>query len=93
MLANTNVRVQAVLPGATRTEIWDLAGKDPDVLLPGKVMETTDLVDAALLGFDRGEIITIPPLQDESEYLAFEAARKAMTGNLSRKEVAPRYRP
>jgi len=89
---DTNVRVQAVLPGATRSEIWENSGKDVDALLPGMVMETADLVDAALLGFDRGEVVTIPPLHDEAQYLAYEAARHAMGPNLSRKEVAPRYR-
>jgi short-subunit dehydrogenase len=89
---DTNVRVQAVLPGATRSEIWENSGKDVDALLPGMVMETADLVDAGLLGFDRGEVITIPPLADEGQYKAYEAARLAMGPNLSRKDVAPRYR-
>lgn len=91
-LKGTNVQAQAVLPGATRSEIWEKSGKDVDVLLPGMVMETADLVDAGLLGFDRGEVVTIPPLHDEGQYLAYEAARLAMGPNLSRKEVAPRYR-
>jgi uncharacterized protein len=91
-LQGTNVHVQAVLPGATKTEIWENSGKDPEALLPGMVMETADLVDAALVGFDRGEVITIPPLHDEGQYKAYEAARVAMGPNLSRKEVAPRYR-
>jgi len=91
-LPTKNVRVQAVLPGATRTEIWEKSGKDVDALLPGMVMETADLVDAALVGYDRGEVITIPPLQDENQYIAYRDARLAMAPNLSRKEVAPRYR-
>ena len=49
------MRVQAVLPGATRTEIWDRSGKDVDALMPGMVMEAGDLVDAALVGLDQGE--------------------------------------
>jgi uncharacterized protein len=91
-LQGTNVRAQAVLPGATKSEIWENSGKDPEALLPGMVMETADLVDAALLGYDRGEVITIPPLHDEGQYEAYNAARVAMGPNLSRKEVAPRYR-
>jgi short-subunit dehydrogenase len=91
-LKGTNVRVQAVLPGATRSEIWEKSGKDVDAIMPGMVMDTADLVDAGLLGFDRGEVVTIPPLHDEGQYLAYEAARTAMAPNLSRKEVAPRYR-
>ena len=86
------VRVQAVLPGATRTEIWERSGKDVDSFPPEWVMEAGDLVDAALLGFDRGETVTIPPLQDEGEWQAFEAARHAMDGKLSNRVVAARYR-
>ena len=69
------VRVQAVLPGATRTEIWARSGKDVDAILPGKVMEVDDLVDAALVGFDRGELVTIPPLADEGLWTAYNEAR------------------
>jgi uncharacterized protein len=86
------VRVQAVLPGATRTEIWSRSGKDVDAILPGKVMEVDDLVDAALVGFDRGELVTIPPLADESLWTAYHEARLALGPHLSRREIADRYR-
>jgi len=86
------VRVQAVLPGATRTEIWERSGKDVDSFPPEIVMEAGDLVDAALLGFDRGETVTIPPLADEQQWTVFVQARQAMGPGLSRREVAPRYR-
>ena len=86
------VRVQAVLPGATRTEIWERSGKDIDSFPPEIVMEAGDLVDAALLGFDRGETVTIPPLADEEQWTAFLQARLAMGPGLSRRDVAPRYR-
>ncbi|MHB8286015.1 MAG: SDR family NAD(P)-dependent oxidoreductase [Caulobacteraceae bacterium] len=89
---DAGVRVQAVLPGATRTEIWAKGGKDVDALLPGMVMEVEDLVDAALVGFDKGEVVTIPPLADEALYTAATQARLAMGPHLSRREVAPRYR-
>lgn len=91
-VADKGVRVQAVLPGATRTEIWARSGKDIDAFPVDWVMEASDLVDAALLGFDRGEIVTIPPLSDEVQWEAMEAARAAMAPNLSRRDVAPRYR-
>ncbi len=57
------------------------------------VMEAGDLVDAALVGFDRGELITIPPLPDEAQWDAYEAARVALLPNLSRAIPADRYRP
>jgi len=86
------VRVQAVLPGATRTEIWERSGKDIDAFPAEMVMAADDLVDAALLGFDRGETVTIPPLADESQWTALTQARLAMGPGLSRRDVAPRYR-
>jgi short-subunit dehydrogenase len=85
------VHVQAVLPGATRTDIWQHTGMNPDELLPGMVMDVNDLVDAALLGLDRGETVTIPPLHDETLWTAYDAARAALAPHLSRKDVAPRY--
>jgi short-subunit dehydrogenase len=88
----SGVHVQAVLPGATRTEIWKRSGKDVDALMPGLVMETADLVDAALLGLGRGETVTVPSLPDEAQWTAYTAARLALAPNLSRREVAPRYR-
>jgi short-subunit dehydrogenase len=90
-LAERGVRVQAVLPGATRTEIWARSGKDADAAMPGLVMEAGDLVDAALVGLDRGETVTIPPLADEGLWVAYERARLALAPHLSRRAVADRY--
>ena len=85
------VRVQAVLPGATRTEIWERAGKDVNAFPPEMVMEVSDLVEASLVGFERGETVTIPPLADEAQWTAMNQARLAMGPGLSRREVAARY--
>lgn len=86
--------VQAVLPGATRTEIWERSGKDIDAFPPQWVMEAGDLVDAALVGFDRREAVTIPPLGDAdfADWQAMQASRAALNGKLSNREVAARYR-
>jgi uncharacterized protein len=89
---DAGVQVQAVLPGATRTEIWERSGKDVDALLPGMVMEVGDLVDAALVGLDKGETVTIPSLADEGQWIAYDDARLALAPNLSRQQVADRYR-
>lgn len=86
------VRVQAVLPGATRTEIWERSGQDINSFPPEMVMDVHDLVGAALAGFDRGETVTIPPLADESMYRAYDDARLALAPHLSKRDVAPRYR-
>jgi short-subunit dehydrogenase len=86
------IRVQAVLPGITRTEIWERSGKDVDQFPADRVMGVDDLVDAALAGFDQGETVTIPPLQDDAGWTALQEARLALAPQLSRREVAPRYR-
>jgi short-subunit dehydrogenase len=78
--------VQAVLPAATRTELWARSGRDDDAI-PG-VMEVGELVDAALLGFDRRETITMPWLPDVVQWENFATARHAMVLN-SRQEHPP----
>lgn len=90
-LAGTDVQVQAVLPGATATDFWAIGGLPVEHLDPGIVMRTEDLVDAALLGFERGEKVTIPSLHAGEQWEAYEAARQAMAGHLSSNTVAQRY--
>lgn len=91
-LKDKGVYVQAVLPGATRTEIWARSGKDVDAFPVEMVMGVDDLVDASLVGFDRRETVSIPPLADERQWTAFTEARLAMSPNLSKRDVAERYR-
>ena len=88
-LRDTNVYVQAVLPAATRTEIWERAGLDI-TKVPG-MMDVDVLVDAALVGYDRREPITIPPLHNEAHWEAFEGARKAMGSGFLNADAAKRY--
>jgi short-subunit dehydrogenase len=90
-LAEKGVRIQAVLPGATATEFWDIAGLPVNNLPAEIVMSAHDLVDAALAGLDQGETVTIPALEDKSEWEAYNAARRAMASKLSRTNPATRY--
>jgi short-subunit dehydrogenase len=89
-LAPKGVYVQAVLPAATRTEIWGRAGIDVNTL--SGVMEVGELVDAALVGFDRREPVTIPPLPDAGQWDAYQAARQAMIPGFGQAHPAERYR-
>jgi len=86
------VRVQAVLPGATRTAIWEKSGTDVSKLPAGILMEVDEMVDAALAGLDLEEIVTIPSLPNIAEWEAFNAARLALGPNLSRDHSADRYK-
>jgi uncharacterized protein len=90
-LAGKGVRIQAVLPGATATEFWDIAGRPISNLRPGSVMSADDMVDAALAGLDQGEIVTIPSLPDKAQWDGFDAARRAMSARLSSAVPAGRY--
>jgi short-subunit dehydrogenase len=90
-IADKGVRVQAVLPGATATEFWDIAGKPVHQLPAQIVMSADDLVDAALAGLDLGETVTIPSLPNQAEWDRYEAARRAMAAKVSSAIAAPRY--
>jgi short-subunit dehydrogenase len=91
-LAAKGVQVQAVLPGATSTDFWSIAGVPVSHLPSGIVMSAEEMVDAALVGFDRKELVTIPSLPDANDWEAFDTARKALGPNLSRSTAAARYK-
>lgn len=88
-LAPKGIYVQAVLPAATRTEIWQRSGTDVNTL--SGVMEVGELVDAALVGFDRREAVTIPPLHDVALWEASEATRRAVLPEFAQQHAAARY--
>jgi short-subunit dehydrogenase len=90
-LASKGIRIQAVLPGATATEFWDIGGMPVSNLPQETVMTTDNLVDAALAGLDQGEKVTIPSLPDKAEWDAFESARREMAKRLSSAIPAARY--
>lgn len=91
-LDGTGVKVQAVLPGVTRTEIWERSGIDATQIPADMVMEAGEMVDAALSGLDQGELITIPSLPNASEWNDFVKARLVMAPNLSKSTAATRYK-
>ncbi|AJC22803.1 SDR family NAD(P)-dependent oxidoreductase [Pandoraea pulmonicola] len=90
-LADKGVRVQAVLPGPTITEFWEVAGKSHEALPQTWLMSSQDLVDASLAGLDQGEIVTIPPLQDGEDWTAHEASRRALSQKLAHGTPGARY--
>ncbi|AMU17349.1 SDR family oxidoreductase [Burkholderia cenocepacia] len=88
-LSPKGVYVQAVLPAATRTEIWERAGVDVNTL--PEVMEVGELVDAALIGFDRRELVTIPPLHVAGRWDALDGARQGLMSDIRQAHAAERY--
>ncbi len=91
-LADKGIRIQAVLPGATATDLWEIAGLPYQNLPASIVMSPEDLVDAALAGLDKGELVSIPSLQDGDEWTRLEAARRAISQRFGNSVPAPRYR-
>ena len=91
-LADRGIRIQAVLPGATATDAWEIAGLPYQNLPASIVMSPEDMVDAALVGLDQGELVTLPSLQDGDEWTRFEAARRALSQRFGNSVPARRYR-
>jgi hypothetical protein len=60
-------------------------------LPPEIVMDAGDLVDAALTGLDRKELVTIPSLEAVSGYDAWAQTRIALQPHLSLSRPAARY--
>jgi uncharacterized protein len=92
-LHNKGIQIQAVLPGATATDFWNVAGLPVEHLPSEIVMNAEDMVNAALVGFDQGELITIPSLHDFEEWKRYEASRQALSQKLGNDKPAPRYLP
>ncbi len=90
-LADKGVRFQAILPGFTRTEIFDRVGGSFDNIDPERVMDVGDMVDAALVGFDNGELVTIPSMSDTGLLDSLNKARGALAEQLSLKKPAGRF--
>jgi short-subunit dehydrogenase len=90
-LSGKGLRIQAVLPAGTATDFWDKTGLSYDNLPEGTVMSAENMVDAALVGLDKGELVTLPSLPDGDEWTRFEAARRTMSEHFFHSMPAPRY--
>jgi short-subunit dehydrogenase len=89
-LGSKGVRIQAVLPAATATDFWDVAGYAPQKESP-TTMSANDLVDAALAGLDQGELVTIPTLHDGAQWTKWNDSRLALAPQFANAKPAPRY--
>lgn len=94
-LAGTAIRIQAVLPGGTKTNFFNVAGTPLETMPQGRqqqMMSTEDLVDSALAALDMGEFITIPALPDVNDWERYEEARQHLILYLRESHPAQRYR-
>jgi uncharacterized protein len=90
-LGPLGIQVQVVLPGATRTELWERSGMNMSELPAEMLMDVEEMVDAALSGLDQNEAVTIPSLPDIADWQRLTDARFALGPNLSRRHAAARY--
>ncbi|MVV46972.1 SDR family oxidoreductase [Pseudomonas sp. PB120] len=91
-LAAQGLRIQAVLPGATATDFWSEAGHPVENLPQEIVMSAEDMVDAALAGLAKGEVVTIPSLHEGERWDVYEGQRQTLSGSFGHSTAAPRYR-
>ena len=54
-------------------------------------MDANEMVEAAIAGFELGEIVTIPSLPDVADWETYEAARQTLIPKLSLSSPARRY--
>ncbi len=78
-LEGTGIRLQALCPGLTRTEIFEKAGADTSALPEFMWMTPEDVVAASLADLERGKLICVPgvgyqALVSLGEWLPQEAA-------------------
>ena len=90
-LAAHGVHVQTVLPGVTKTALWERAGVPLERFPGDAVMAVGELVDAALAGLELGEAVTIPSLSNPADWEALNHAQRQLLPQLSRNRAAPRY--
>jgi len=88
----TGIRVQAVLPAGTVTDFYETAGVPISNFDQSVFMSAEELVDAALLGLDRGEEVTLPSVHDAALWDAYDAARAGLFGGTQNGSPAERYR-
>ena len=87
-----NITVQAVLPAGTITDFYETAGVPIAAFDQSAFMTAEQLVDAALVGLDRGEEVTLPSVHDTALWQTYDMARAALFAGTQNGSPAPRYR-
>jgi short-subunit dehydrogenase len=84
--ANTDVKVQVILPGPVRTEFF---GDGPPPFPDHLFMDPRALVDIGLSALDQGELICFPTLHDFEAWTAFENARRVLSKAIAQDAIPP----
>jgi short-subunit dehydrogenase len=82
-LRGSGVRVQALCPGLTQTEIFDRAGVDVSALPKRLWMTPEAVVEASLAALERDEVICVPGLGNRTLASLVQLLPHAATGRLS----------
>lgn len=87
----TGVRIQALCPAWTRTEILEAAGRPWDV--PDEyTMMPDQVVDASFVGLQLGELVCCPSLRDDEQLTQLDQLKNAIFGSTNTTgTLAPRY--
>lgn len=83
-LTGTGVRVQALCPGLTRTEIFDVAGADPSALPDVMWMDPAAVADESLAALEKGTLVCIPGIANRALTSLTRMAPSAATGRIIR---------
>lgn len=89
--AKTKVRIQLVLPAIASTEIWAVGGVPLSTFNPSLVMSAENCVDAALSGLDRGELVTLPSVENFQFWNEFDKAGLQLFTASGSSQPASRY--
>ena len=87
-LAGTGVTVQVLCPGVVRTEFHSRQGIDMSQV---PRMEPEQIVAASLHDLERGVVVSVPALRDESAKARFDDAALALLAPARSAELPPRY--
>jgi short-subunit dehydrogenase len=91
-VADKGVRVQTVLPASTATDFWAVPASKGRGASAESLMDPEAMVDAALVGLDDGELVTLPSLQNPEDWNRFERMRREIRPRLANAKPAPHYR-
>ena len=80
-LRGSGVRIQAVLPGFTRTEFQERSGVDASVVPEFAWLSADAVVDASLDGLEKGRVVCVPGVG----YRALAAAQKLVPRGVMRR--------
>jgi uncharacterized protein len=90
-LKDSGVRLQLVLPGVVATEFHDQTGMDR-ARLAAMAMQADEVVAASLAALERGELLCVPGLEDQSLLEELGKAQRALMAAGNRPQLAARYK-